>query len=302
MSKPTTQDDVRAQVRSKLENRTSQAPAAPFDVQKAMQRVVLILAVTWVIAGGMTYWRGGFAWSAVALVVTVLVLGASWWAKRMLGKQQALASIMQGADTREGRQAAAERIRAEFKPGDAMGVMARAQLEMQDDPRKALATLETVNLDKEMAAVASQVRAMRAMIHLNLGEIAEAKALVGGIDLGKQQDPKLRAMMATVAAECWARSGEPQKAVDTLDLFNPEDPSFSEMAPQMWRARAFAYAGVSDTKNMNRAVAKLEAMSPHLLSMFVGQKRVHPLLERAAKERVMRSGLVKPPRAQMRYR
>ncbi len=302
MSKPTTQDDIRAQVRSKMGS-PSQAPAAaPFDVQKAMQRVALILVVTWVFAGLLTYWRGGYVWLVVALVITALVVGASWWAKRMLGKQQALASIMEGADTREGREAAAERIRTEFKAGDAMGIMARAQLEMQDDPRKALSTLEGVNLDKEMAAVASQVRAMRAMIHLNLGEIAEAKALVGGIDLGKQQDSKLRAMMATVAAECWARSGEPQKAVDALDLFNPDDPIYSEMAPQMWRARAFAYAGVSDTRNMNRAIGKLESLSPHLLGMFVGQKRVHPLLEREARQRVMRSGLVKPPRAQMRYR
>lgn len=301
MSKSTTQDQVRAEVRQKLGN-PSEVPSPNFDVDKAMKRVALIVGATWIVAGGMTAWRGGYAWIIVAALITAIVVGASWWAKRMLGKQRTLAAIMQGAETREDREAAAERIRAEFKEGDAMGAMARAQLEMQDNPRKALSTLEGVNLDKEMAAVASQVRAMRAMIHLNLGEITEAKALVNALDLGKQQDAKLRAMMATVASETWARSGEPQKAVDTLDLFNPDDASFSDMAPQMWRARAFAYAGISDTKNMNRALGKLEALSPHLLGMFVGQKRVHPLLEREAKQRVMRAGLVRPQRQQMRYR
>jgi hypothetical protein len=34
-------------------------------------------------------------------------------------------------------------------------------------------------------------------------------------------------------------------------------------------------------------------VNPYLLGMFVGQKRVHPLLEREAKQMVMSSGVVK---------
>ena len=37
-----------------------------------------------------------------------------------------------------------------------------AQLEMQDDPRKALTTLESVDLSTQLAPVADQVRCMRA--------------------------------------------------------------------------------------------------------------------------------------------
>jgi len=163
---------------------------------------------------------------------------------------------------------------------------------MQDDPRAALATLEAVNLDKELAPIAGQVRAMRAMIHLTLGETAEARALADKLELGKQQEPKTRAMFAAVASEAWARTGEGQKAVDTLDLFNPEAPDMGELRAQLWRSRAFAYAAVNDTKGVARAVKKLSEINPHLLGMFVGQKKVHPLLEREAKQVVMKMNIV----------
>src|SRR5439155_14307087 len=134
-------------------------------------------------------------------------------------------------------------LQAGFKKGDAQALMARAQLEMQDDPRKALATLESIDLSKQMAAIVSQVRATRAQIHLMIGEPAEARTLADQLDLGKQEDAKLRAMLATVAGEAWARTGNAKKAVETLELFNPDDDEYAELRAQMWRARAFAYAG-----------------------------------------------------------
>ena len=163
---------------------------------------------------------------------------------------------------------------------------------MQDDPRKALATLESIDLTKPLiGGLAAQVRAMRAHIHLMIGGAAGARALADDLDLGKQEDAKLRAMLATVAAEAWARTGNAKKAVETLELFNPEDPEFSELRAQMWRARAFAYAAQNDVKGVGRALRKLADMNPHLLGMFVGQKRIHPLLEREAKQIVMKMGV-----------
>jgi hypothetical protein len=150
-----------------------------------------------------------------------------------------------------------------------------------------------VNCDKEIGPIAGQVRAMRAMLHLTLGETAEARSLADQLELGKQQEPKTRVMFATVASEAWARTGQGKKAVDTLDLFNPDAPENEEMRPQMWRARAFAYAAVNDTKAMSRALKKLADINPHLLGMFLPpQKKVHPLLEREAKQLVGRLGIV----------
>jgi hypothetical protein len=217
-----------------------------------------------------------------------------------MAKTQALGSILKGADTQEGRKAALERIDTEFKKGDTQAVIAKAQLQMQDDPRAALATLEAVNLDKELGPIAGQIRAMRAMIHLTLGETAEARSLADKLDLGKQQEPKTRVMFAAVAAEAWARTGAGRKAVDTLDLFNPEADDMGELRAQLWRSRAFAYAAVNDTKGIARSVKKLASINPHLLGMFVGQKKVHPLLEREAKQVVMQLGIV--PRKMIRTR
>jgi hypothetical protein len=268
----------------------------PIDLKKIYLRVGLVLAAVWIVAVIIPTWIP----KAVAGTLTLIVVGAGVWVLRQMNKSQQISAIMAGAESEEGRKEALEKLQAGFGKGDAQALMARAQLEMQDDPRKALATLETIDLAKQMAAVAGQVRATRAQIHLMLGDVAEARKLADELDLGKQDDAKLRAMFATVAGEAWARSGNAKKGIETLELFNPEDPEFSELKAQMWRARAFAYAANQDTKGVTRALKKLADMNPHLLGMFVGQKKIHPILEREARQIVMRLGVV--PRKVVRQR
>jgi hypothetical protein len=261
----------------------------PVDLKKIYVRVAIVAAVVWVIAFIIPGWIP----KAVAGAATVLAVGVIIWLDRYVKKTQKLGALLKGADTEEGRKDALARIDAEFKKGDTQAVIAKAQLQMQEDPRAALATLEAVNVDKELGPIAGQIRAMRAMIHLTLGETAEARALADKLELGKQQEPKTRVMFAAVAGEAWARSGQGRKAVDTLDLFNPDAPEHAEMKAQMWRARAFAYAAVNDPKGIARALKKLADMNPHLLGMFLPpQKKVHPLLEREAKSLVSRLGIV----------
>jgi hypothetical protein len=120
------------------------------------------------------------------------------------------------------------------------------------------------------------------------------------MELGKQQDVKTRAMFAAVAAEAWGRTGQGKKALELLEVFNPEEPELSEMRVQMWRARAFAAAGAGDMKAAGRALRKLCEMSPQLLGMFVGAKKVHPMLQQEAKQILMRSGAV--PRKMVRQK
>lgn len=277
-------------------SKSTQEERPPVDLKKIYLRVGVVAAVVWIIAFIVPGWIP----KAVAGVLTVVAIGVLVWLDRYMKKQLALGALLKGADTEEGRKEALERLSTDFKKGDASAALAKAQLQMQDDPRAALVTLEGVNLDKELAPVAGQIRAMRAMIHLTLGETQEARALADKLDLGKQQEPKTRVMFAAVASEAWARTGQGQKAVDTLDLFNPEAPDMGEMRAQLWRARAFAYAAVNDTKGVARAVKKLADISPHLLGMFVGQKKVHPLVEREAKQLVMKMGLA--PRRMTRQR
>jgi hypothetical protein len=273
----------------------------PVDLKKLFVRAGGVLVVVWILAIGIgTYSRAKWPYAGAA-ALTLVAIGLGIWVIRLVQKNQALAGILKGADTKEGRAAALEKLQSQFKKDDAQAALAKAQLEMHEDPKKAQATLEAIDLKKQYnPGVADQVRAMRAMIHLTLGELPEARALADDLDLGKQQEPKTRAMFATVAAEAWARTGQGKKAVETLDLFNPDDPDISEMRIQMLRARAFAYAAVTDTKGIDRTLKKLVDTNPQLLGMFVGAKKIHPLLERAAKQALMRSGAV--PRKMVRQK
>ncbi|CAN5689447.1 hypothetical protein BH11MYX4_BH11MYX4_55660 [soil metagenome] len=286
--------EVQAELRELSKPQEAEKPAA--NLSKIYLRAGALVAVVWVIALIVRHWIG----FAVAGSLTVAGIVALLWLQRYMKKTQALGAILKSADTEEGRKAALERLDTDFKKGDTQAIIAKAQLQMQDDPRAALATLEAVNLDKELAPIAGQIRAMRAMIHLTLGETQEARALADKLDLGKQQEPKTRVMFAAVAAEAWARTGLGRNAVDTLDLFNPEAPDMGDMRAQLWRSRAFAYAAVNDQKGIARSVKRLADINPHLLGMFVGQKKVHPLLEREAKATVMRLGIV--PRKMVRQK
>jgi len=273
------------------------APQKPaFELKKAGIRVGLILAVVWVVAIIIHHVIA----YAVAGVLTAAVGGIAVWLVLYMRKSEALGAILKGADTEEGRKAAIEQLETGFKKKDSQAVLAKAQLEMQDNPRKALETLESVKLDKMLGPMADQFRAMRAMLHLTLGETAQARALADELDLGKQQEAKQRAMFATVAGEAWARTGLSKKALETLELFNPEDPEFAEVRAQMWRARAFAYAAQNDMKGVARSLKRLADMNTQLLGMFIGQKKIHPLLEREAKQIVMRLGAM--PRKMVRQK
>jgi hypothetical protein len=275
------------------------AEKPPVDRRKLFLRVGGVVVLAWAVALVLARWS--IIPVIVAGVLTLAAGGVSVWVIRYVNKSRELGALLRSAgETEEGRQEALRKLGTDFKKGDVQALVARSQLEMQDDPRKALATLESVDLAKQMSPVADQVRCTRATIHLQLGEVQEARALVEKMELGKQEDVKTRAMFAAVAAEAWGRTGQGKKAVELLEVFNPEDPELGEMRVQMWRARAFAYAGSGDMKGAGRALRKLAEMSPQLLGMFVGAKRVHPMLQQEAKQLLMRSGAV--PRKMVRQK
>jgi hypothetical protein len=279
---------------------SSEAPEKPpVDFKKMSLRVGGVLAAVWVVALVLIRWS--IVPMVVAAALTVIAAGVGVWLVRYVNKTRELGALLRAAgETEEGRKEALKKLETGFKKGDVQATLARAQLEMQEDPRKALATLEGIDLSKQLGPVADQVRCTRATIHLQLGELPEARALVDKMELGKQQDVKTRAMFAAVAGETWGRTGEAKKATELLGVFNPEDPELSEMRVQMWRARAFASAGSGDMKAAGRALRKLAEMSPQLLGMFVGAKKVHPMLQQEAKQILMRSGAV--PRKMVRQK
>jgi hypothetical protein len=272
-------------------------PLSPENLKKLGLRLGLPLLGGWIVA--LVF--GNIWLKGVMGVVTLVLGGIVFWALSTGRKQKAVAEIMMNADTAQGRKDALEKLGSDFKKNDTSATLARAQLQMQDDPRAALATLEQIDLKKVMANTADEARAQRAMIHLMLGETDEARALVDPIDLSRHKEPKSRATLTAIIAEAWARSGQAKRAVDLLDKFDPNDEVYVDIKPQLLRSRAFAFAWANDTKQMKNVLRQLKGLNVQYLMGFVTKKKnpmgvssrgVHPLLEKEAYDMIMKSGAV----------
>jgi hypothetical protein len=79
--------------------------------------------------------------------------------------------------------------------------------------------------------------------------------------------------------------------VETLNLFDPEDSTFEQLRPQLYRAWCYAYAYTNDQAGMKRALKKLLVQDARLLGGFM-LKRTHPLLQKEAKKLLEQSGQV----------
>jgi hypothetical protein len=279
-------------------------PLGPAQLKATFVRVGLILAGVWMVGGLVAAAVQSTTVTTVALVIpavlSVLVVGVLVWTMRQAKKARGVASILRGVETAEDRKAALEKLETDYKKGDPAKLFAKAQLEMQEDPRKALATLEQIDLSKSLGNVADEARGQRAMIHLQLGEVNLARQLVDNIDLKRQQDARSRAMLGAIVAEAWARSGQAQKATETLDLFDLEDAQLEPLKPQIYRAYAYAYAHQTKTKELKAMLRKLLAIDPRLLGGFL-MKKTHPLLQREAKRMIEQSGVV-PRKMQIQRR
>ncbi len=260
---------------------------AAFTLKGMGIRVGLPILGVWIVAILI-----GRTWAPIAAAVITLAAAALvTWALRFASKTRAVANIVKGADTPEARKDALAKLETDFKKGDTAAIFARAQLQLHEDPKVALATLEQINLDKVMAPIADEARAQRAMIHLTLGDVGPARQLVDNIDLTRQRDAKTRAMLTAICAEAWARTGNAKKATETLALLDPEDAEYEKLRPQLYRAMAYGYAHTNDIKGMRRVLKKLVQLDSRLLGGFM-MKRTHPLLQKEAKRVAEQSGMV----------
>lgn len=295
--------DRRADLKRPLQvsNQEPPNPLDPAQLKSTFVRVGLIVGALWLV-GGLIAAMSQSSWvRTTALVVpgvlSAVVVGVLVWTLNRAKKAREMAGLLRGVETAEDRRAAIERIEQTSKKNDPSALFARAQLEMQEDPKKALATLESIDLSKVMGPVADEARTQRAMIHLTLGQVSLARQLVDNVDLKRHQDPRSRAMMAAIASEAWARSGEPTRAIETLDVFDMESSDLEALRPQLLRAYAFAYAHVARTKDLRRVLRSMVKIDARLLGGFL-QGKGHPLLQKEAKKMLEQSGVV-PRRMQV---
>jgi hypothetical protein len=271
-------------------------PQAREQLKGLLYRLAIPVLGSWLLCGLLAAFVYSQTWKivliSVPVLITVLAVGLIVFALRQAKKAEGVANILSGIENDADRKRAiAELETAASKKNDPSAIFAKAQLELQEDPRIALKTLERIDLGKVMGPVADEARGQRAMIHLMLGEVSEARTLVSSIELKRHQEARTRAMLASVMAESWARSGEAQRAVDTLKLFDTEDAAYEQLRPQLYRAYAYAYAHTNDLKGLRRMLKKLAAQDIRLLGGFM-MKRTHPLLQKEAKKALEQSGQV----------
>ncbi len=291
------QEDL-AQLTNAEGARTDAMAQVSRQLRTAARVTGIALVVIWLVC--VALWSG--LESTIPLFVagslTIAVAVVAVLVRRNLVKSQELGDLAAaaGLDPAERAQRMGK-LEGRVDKGDAAAILTMAQLQMNDDPRAALVTLERANLDKTQKMIANQVRATRAMIHLNLGEVKAARELAEVVELTKAPDAKTRANLASVVAEAWARSGNPIEASELLDKYDPEESQYQDLKIQIWRARAFAEAHRKRLPGMRKALKELEGISPQLLAVFVGQKRVHPLLQQEARKRLEKTGMI--PRARI---
>ena len=268
-------------------------PDTKEQIRQLLMRLAIPVVAGWVICGLIATLVYSPMWKGILIgiptVITLLAVGLLIFAVRQANKARGVAGILSKVETAEDRKAAIAEL--DTKKNDPSAIFAKAQLELQEDPQKALKTLERIDLGKVMAPVADEARGQRALIHLMLGDVNDARNLVGGIDLKRHQEPRTRALLAAVSSEAWARSGEAKKAIETLGLFDPEDDTFEQLRPQLYRSLAYAQAYTNDLAGMKRSLKKLLAQDARLLGGFL-MKRTHPLLQKEAKKLLEQSGQV----------
>jgi hypothetical protein len=287
-------EELAAQARSKIE---AQDPFSRANLRKLALRLGIPLLLGWGVAIALSGWIP----KAIAGGATLLIGGLAAYVLYFARKSRAVADIVRSADDAEGRKQALDKLDSQFKRGDTAATFAKAQLQLQDDPRAALTTLEAIKLDKVMAPVADEARCQRAMIHLMLGETAEARQLADQVDLSRHKEPKTRAALAAIVGEAWARSGQAKKAAELLEKIDANDEIYQDVRPQLFRSLAFAYAWSNQTSLMKKQLRKLGSINQQLLMGFITKKKnpmgvnprgVHPALEKEALSMVMRSGAV----------
>ena len=256
-------------------------------------RIGVPIVVLWVIGGILAgVWTAPVGRAVVLGVPALLTVGGVvlvLWALRQTGRAKAVASVLSQVETAADRKVALDKLDQDFGKKDPAAIFAKAQLKLQEDPQAALRELEQIDLGKVLPTVADEARAQRAMIHLLIGQVSMAKPLAEGIDLKRHDDARARAMMVAVVGETWARSGQAKRAIESLELYDPDEDTYEQVRPQLWRARAYAYAYGDDVRGMRRALRRLADQDARMLAGFLG-KKTHPMLQKEAKRMLEQSG------------
>ncbi|MBI5609452.1 MAG: hypothetical protein HY902_11290 [Deltaproteobacteria bacterium] len=239
----------------------------PLLNKRALLTVAGVTALVWVTAA-MT---GSMIVLIGVGILTAALAGLLFWAWRQAQKQTKMMQLLQQAQgSPEARKAALEQLAAQDPKGaDAIGQIAKAQIEAQENPDKALETLQTIDLSKVPAEAADQVRTFRAQLLLLKNRTREARDLADQINVPASGPKAARAMMAAVVAESYARTGKAEAALTLLEEWKLSDPELEQMKPMLLYASVFANFAAGKKERAKKDMKALMELDMNLLGRFV---------------------------------
>lgn len=242
-----------------------------------------ILAALWLTAA-MT---GSKIVLGIMGVVTLAAAGGLVWVYRLVKKQRSVVSLLQSAQASpEARLAALAQLQGDDK--DVLKMIARAQLEAQDDPKKAIATLEMLDLGKVPSTSQDDVRVLRAQLYLATGRLRDAAMMADGINLGAAPNASAKAMVTAIVGEAWARTGKADRALVILDELKLDDPDLGQAAILARMAKIFASFHAGKKDRARKELENLMRLDVNYLGRFVMPGgAVHLELQQLAKQVAM---------------
>lgn len=264
---------------------------------KVVGQIAIGFAVVWIVAGMLTpyigYWGLG-----IAGVLTLVAIGFGLYIWNMMRKSANIVDILKGATDEEGRAKAMAALSAGKGGDDVMNKLAQSQLMMQEDPKEAVAILESIDIKKAPKLLQNDVRAQLGLLYLITNRAKEARALADEMSLDGQVQQKQKAMYAAVMAESFARTGKGNEAGKLLETFDADDPEYAEVRALLLRAQVYTWNNLKKRGRARTALMRLARIDPNQLGAFL-QKGTHPQIVALAREVAQKEGLV--PRQKMRF-
>jgi hypothetical protein len=220
-------------------------------------------------------------------VLTLAAAGGLIWVYRLVKKQRAMVTLLQSAQgSPEARKAALAQLQGDDK--DVLKMVARAQLEAQDDPKKAIATLEMLDLSKVPSTSQDDVRVLRAQLYLASGRLRDAANMADGINLGAAPNAQAKAMVTAIVGEAWARTGKADRALVILDDLKLDDAEMGQAAILARMAKVFAAFHAGKKDRAKKELEGLMKLDVNYLGRFVMPGgAIHLELQQLAKQVAM---------------
>ncbi len=260
------------------------APASP-EVGGIKKKTLITIAVVTIAVWAFAIQTGSTILMIAVGVLTALLIGVITWALLQLRKQRGLVGMLRGAsDSPEARRAALAQLEAQKDASSPINVFARAQLLAADDPKGALALLESTDLKKFHAAMQDDVALLRAQLYLGLGRTADARKAADTINVDNPERKEIRAMAAAIISEAWARTGKPKEALALLETIELPKKDAAQIATQMRVVRVFAKFAANQRGPARTELQQLADEDVNNLGRFLmPQFRVHPELQKLAR-------------------